>query len=358
MLEKGKISGFQMALMLYPTVLATGFLTLPTISAQFAGNDLWMTGILSSFMGIITVLVVVRLHEIYPNETIVQQTEHIIGVLPSKLLGILLSIYVVRANGLIIRQYTDFVTGNFLFKTPSLFVTSSMVLLTCITVRGGLELMARCTVIFTPLFMFPLLFLLLLFPDLDINNILPILGRGFIPVLQGSATPLAWISELFLMTFFLPNLTKPEQGRKWGMISLYLIVLSMTFVNLITLFLLGPDISNKIYPVLIAFRYISLANFFENLESLLLAMWVVGNFVKICVFLYAAVFSFTQTLKLSDYRPFVFSFGILTILFSLWDLPNFSALGAVLTYVTPFEIPLVFTLMPLILLIISRLRSM
>jgi len=34
---------------------------------------------------------------------------------------------------------------------------------------------------------------------------------------------------------------------------------------------------NKSYPILVAFRYINISNFFENMEALLLAIWVVGN---------------------------------------------------------------------------------
>lgn len=357
MLEKGKLSGLQMALMLYPTVLATGFLALPTITAQYAQNDLWMTGILSFISGIITVYAAARLHELYPNETIVQHSERIAGVLPGKIMSILFFFYTIEATGSILRQYAEFVNGNFLFKTPIILIISSMLLLTCFAVRGGVEIIARCAAIFTPIFILPLFFLLLLFPDLDIKNIFPILDRGFIPVLQGTIAPQAWNSEMFFMTFFLPCLSKPEKGKKWGIISLCAIVLSMTYVNLITLFLLGPDTSNKIYPILIAFRYISMANFFENLESLLLAMWVVGNFIKISVFFYVAVLTFAETWKLSDYRPVVFPLGIIAIILSMWGIPSFPYLSSYLRQVVPFEVFIALNLIPILLLFINRLRK-
>lgn len=357
MLEKGKISGYQMALLLYPTVLATGFLALPTITAQYARNDFWMTGILSSLSGIITVYAASRLHQLYPNETIIQHSERIAGVLPGKILSILFFFYMIEGTGSIIRQYAEFVNGSFLFKTPIILIISSMVLLTCFAVRGGLEIMARCAVIFTPFFILSLFLLLLLFPDLDIKNVFPILNHGIIPVLQGTIAPQAWNSEMFFMTFFLPCLNNPEKGKKWGIISLCAIVISMTYVNLITLFLLGPDIGNKIYPILIAFRYISIANFIENLDSLLLAMWVVGNFIKISVFFYVAVLTFAETLKLSDYRPVVFPLGILAIILSLWDIPSFSALSTYLMLAVPFEAFIALNLIPILLLFINRLRK-
>lgn len=357
MLEKGKISGVQMMLMLYPTVLATGFLALPTITSQYAQNDLWMTGIVSVFMGLVTIYAAVRLHELYPNENVIQHSERITGKITGKIIGVIFFLYSIHGTGSIVRHYAEFVTGNFLFKTPILLIISSMILLAAIAVRSGLETIARSAVIFTFIFILPLFLLLLLIPDLDVRNIFPILSHGIIPVLKGTATPQAWICELFFMTFFLPNLTDPNKGRKWGNMALVAIVLSMVYVNLIALFLFGSDMSDKSYPILIAFRYISAAGFFENLESLLLAMWVVGNFVKICVFLYAAVISLAQTLQLTEYRPIVFPLGILAIVFSLWDLPNFSRLGTHFRYTAPFEIPAVLTVIPLLLLFIDRLRK-
>jgi spore germination protein KB len=357
MLEKGKISAFQMGLVMYPTVLGTGFLALPTITAQYAKNDLWLTGIFASILGFITVYVVTRLHKLYPKMTVIQYSEHIVGKIPGKIIGMVFFLYSLHGTGTIARQYAEFVTGNFLFKTPILLIISSMVLFCAFAIRGGVELLARSATILTPIFILPIFFLLLLIPDLDVKNIFPILSHGMIPVIKGTATPQAWVSELFLMTFFLPSLADPGKGRKWGLISLCAIILSMTYVNLITLFLLGADTGNKTYPILVAFRYISFGNFFENLEALLLAMWVVGNFVKIGVFFYATVLSFGQWLNLSEYRPVIFPLGILIVVFGLWDLPDFPTFGSHAKFVAPFEVPAVLTFIPLLLLIVAVMKQ-
>jgi spore germination protein KB len=357
MLEKGKISAFQMGIMMYPTVLGTGFLALPTITAQYAKNDLWLTGIFASILGFITVYVVTRLYELYPRQTVIQYSERILGKIPGKLIGFIFFLFALQTTGIIIREYAEFVTGNFLFKSPILLVISSMILLCAFAVRGGAEILARSAVIFTPIFILPLFILLLLIPDLDVKNMFPLLSHGIIPVLKGAATPQAWVCEFFLMTFFLPCLADPEKGRKWGVISLCAVILSLIYVNLIVLFLLGPDTGNKSYPILDAFRYISIGNFFENMEALLLAMWIVGNFIKIGVFYYATVLSFGQCLNLSDYRPVVFPFGILIVAFSLWDLPSFPGLASFLMHVEPFHIPAILLLIPLLLLIVAVLRK-
>ncbi|ULL13174.1 spore gernimation protein [Paenibacillus sp. H1-7] len=357
MLEKGKISAVQMGLMLYPTVLGTGFLVLPTLSSRYAGNDLWLASMLASLTGVIAIYAACRLHDHYPKQSIVQYSENIVGKIPGKILGVIYFLYLVRATGIITREYAEFVKGNFLFKTPILLVIALMIVLAAVAVRGGVEMLARSAVIFTPIFIIPLFLLLFLIGQLDLGNIFPILNHGFVPVLRGTASPQAWMSEFFLMTFFLPCLQDPGKGKQWGTVSLIAVVLSLTYVNLITLFLLGPDIENKSYPVLTAFRYISVANFVENLEAGLLAMWIVGNFVKIAVFYYATVLSLAHTCQLSDYRSIVFPIGILAVICSMWGLPDLPKVKLYLKLVAPFEITTILLIIPMILLIIRALRA-
>ncbi|WP_436243269.1 GerAB/ArcD/ProY family transporter [Paenibacillus sp. LjRoot56] len=357
MLEKGKISAFQLGIMMYPTVLATGFLALPTITSEKAHNDLWMTPVIASLSGFIAIYVAMKLHELYPKQTVSQYSKHIIGNIPGYVLSLVYVLVNAYSTGLIARQYAEFVKSCFLFKTPILIIIFSILLLAAFAVRGGVEILARSAVIFTPIFILPLSILLLLIPEMDMRNVLPVMEHGIIPVIKGAIVPQAWFSELFLISFFLPLLTDLKKSGKWSVISLCVIVVTMIFVDLISLFLLGSDTENKIYPILIAIRYISVANFFENLESLLLAMWVVGNFIKISVFYYIAVLSIAQSLKLSEYRPFVFPMGLFILVFSFWDIASFSYLGFILKVISPLFLSLFYMLIPLLLLIVAVLRK-
>jgi spore germination protein KB len=357
MLEKGKISAFQMGLMMYPAVLASGFLVLPTITAQFAQNDLWLTGILAALTGWVTVYTVTRLHELYPGQTVVQYSEQILGKIPGKVIGLAYITLNLHATGGITRQYAEFVTGNFLFKTPLLIIMGSLLLLSAIAVRGGVETLGRSTVIFLPAFIFPVFFLLLLLPDLDAKAIFPVLNHGVTPIIKGSFSMMGWMNELFLMTFLLPSVTDPEKGRKWGYISMISIVLFLTYSSLITLFLLGPNLGSRVYPILIAFRYVSVGSFLENLDSLLLAMWVVGNFLQGGIFLYASTLSFAQCFQLADYRPIVFPLALLSLIIGIWDLPNFPVFGFLVRSAIPFHILSTNLLIPLLLLAVASLRK-
>ncbi|WP_028400699.1 GerAB/ArcD/ProY family transporter [Ectobacillus panaciterrae] len=77
---------------------------------------------------------------------------------------------------------------------------------------------------------------------MEFHNILPIMGKGILPSIQGAIAVQAWFNDLFYMSFFLPFLKDPEKRQKWSMISVVAIVLTMMVTNLIAIFVLGGTV--------------------------------------------------------------------------------------------------------------------
>jgi spore germination protein KB len=219
------------------------------------------------------------------------------------------------------------------------------------------EVLGRAAQLFLPVFLFPILFMPLLIPDMKLEFLFPFLEHGLTPSLMGAILPQAWFSEMFLMTFLLPLVTDGEKGMRSGLISVLGLTMLLTLINLFILLVLGKQAEDFLYPVMIVFRYISVADFLENLESVVMAIWVLGAFLKISVFYYATVLGTSQWLRLSDYRPIVWPIGLLIILLSFWSLPDFLALSRFDVVAFPFYGPLIQTLIPLFLLIIASLRK-
>lgn len=358
MLEKGKISSFQMAIMMYPVIVGTAIMAVPAITADFAKNDMWLSPIWASFFGFLAVYTAFQLHKLYPGQTIIQYSEQIIGRIPSKIISFIFLLFYIQVNGEDARIYADFVIGSFLNQTPIIVVISTMILISAFAVRGGIEVVARVAQLFLPLFVFSLVIILvLLLPELEIKNMFPIMENGIIPSIKAAALPQSWFAQFLLIAFFLPYLSDVEKGPKWGMIAVFTVMLTFIVTNLIILFLFGATTASHNYPLLSAARYISIADFFEHLESIIMAMWVAGVFIKFSVVYYAIVLAIAQWLKLSDYRPIVFPVGLLTVLFSFWGYPNQMVVEYYDIYVWTYYSLLVQTLLPLLLLLITILRG-
>ncbi|MED4225015.1 endospore germination permease [Neobacillus cucumis] len=358
MIERGKISSIQMAVMMNPTILATVLMLVPAITAKHAKQDLWLSPIWASVTGFIIVYIAYRFHKLYPKETLIQFSELILGKVIGKIIAASYLLFYMHITGIITREYGEFVSGTFLHLTPMVVVLGSMVMVSAFAVYGGLEVIGRCAEIIVPVVtLLYLTIFVLLFKDLDMSHMFPILENGLAPSLLGSIVPQCWFSEYFLISFFLPYLTDQEKGLKWGMISVFSVMLIMVITNIMTLLLLGKLNSVVTYPVMIAARYISIADFFEHLEAVVMAIWVAGAFVKITVFYYVLVLGMAQWLKLKDFRPLVLPTGVLLVIIGQWSASSLQELSQFLSstatfYVLSFQLGL-----PIILLLIALIKN-
>ncbi|WP_314003274.1 endospore germination permease [uncultured Paenibacillus sp.] len=358
MIERGRISAMQMAIMMYPTILATAILLVPAITAKHAKQDMWLSPVWASLIGFLTVYLAYRLHKLYPKETIVEYSEWILGRFLGKIVGLVYILFYLHVNGIVIREYGEFVVGTFLPRTPMFAVAGILVLVCAFAVRGGVEVIARSAEICVPVvFLLLLLLLVLVTPDLDPQNIFPVFEEGMMPSFKGSVVPQGWFSEFILIAFLLPYLTDKAKGKKWGMLSVLAVMLTLVMTNIQTLFLFGEITASLTYPVMVASRYISLADFLEHLESIVMAIWVAGTFIKISVFYYAIVLGTSQWLKLSDYRPLVFPVGFLLVVMSFWVAPNLQDLTHFLGTSGAFYLLSVQTGIPILLLVIAGIRK-
>ncbi|MFD6438968.1 endospore germination permease [Peribacillus sp. NPDC060186] len=357
-MEKGKISSLQMAIILYPTIVATAILEVPSITAKYAQNDLWLSPILAALIGYVTVYIAYKLNKLYPKQTIIQFSEHIIGRFVGKILGFLYLFFYIQGTGHITRAYAGFIVDSFLFKTPIIVIMASMLVLCAIVVRGGLEGLGRAAQLFLPVFIFPqLILIILVVPDFDFKNLFPILGNGIMPPIKGSIVPSAWFTEFFLITFLLPFLADKKKGMKYGMVTVFAVMITLVVVNLVVLFVFGATTPSRVYSLMNVARYISFGDFFEHMESVILALWVVGAFIKISLFYYAAALGTAQWLSLSDYRPVVWPLGILIVVFGFWSLPSSMELSRYNVGAFPPFGLMIQTIFPLVLLVIAVLRN-
>ncbi|MCP1136245.1 spore germination protein [Paenibacillus polysaccharolyticus] len=359
MIEKGKISSFQMFFILYPLVVATGDLVIPSFSAKLAKQDLWISSIFASIIGFIVLFTVIRLHNLYPGKTLIQYSEQIAGKIVGKVISICFLFYILDDTSSIMRQYSQFVHDVFLPNTPIYIIISAMVIVCSFAVSGGVEAIARSAQFFIPFVILAWgVILILLIPDMNPRNMFPILEKGLLPPLKGGVPTGAWFSHFVLIAFLLPYLTDPVKAKKWGVISLLAIMMNLVLITLSTLFVFGVLTGDMIYPVMTVVRYIRIGDFLEHLESIMMAIWVVGCFIKISIYYYVFTIGFSQMMRLSSYQPIVRSCGFLIVVFTVWiskmDIHQyFSSLGTTF----PFVVLLFGAVLPVGLLIVAWIRT-
>lgn len=358
MIEKGKINGLQMAILIYPTIIATAILLVPAITGKEAKQDMWMSPIWASVTGFLAIFLAIQLNKRYPDQTLIQYSEKIVGKFLGKVIGLVFIFFLAHICGIVLREYGEFVKGNFLPTTPMTVVMGSMTFVCAVAVRGGIEVVARSAQIFVPVVtVLFVLIILLLTPDLEPANLYPVFENGLMPSLKGAVVPAGWYLEFFLISFLLPFLSNRNKATKWSITTVVAVMFTLIITNLATLFVFGNITDDFTYPVMEAARYISIAEFIQHLDSVVMAIWVGGIFVKISIFYYAIVLSTAQWLKLSDYRPIVFPIGIFIAVLGFWSAANLQELEKFLSSIFPVYAFIFLAFIPIILLVAAVIRG-
>lgn len=352
-----KISALQLGVLLFFGISATAVLSVPNITGFYAKNDSWISIVWASLSGYITTFFSVRLYMLSPGKTIMQTIEQVVGKYLGKLIGLLYIVYLLILSGVIVRTYAEFIITSFMSKTPIFVIVGSILLVSAYAVFKGIEVIARAALVILPFFLLPLLFMPLLGKDMDVRYIFPIFGHGVLPSLKGAMPSQAWFGEIILLSFLLPFLKSPQKAMRVGMRTTFLLMLLLTTINLFILFIFGHHVEDMEYPVMAAFSFIRIADFLENMESLIMAIWVVGAFVKIAVFYYTTSLATSQWLGLSTYQPIVLPAGLLIGLFSFWSMPNMSEMIYFNQRVFPFYGLCMQAILPGLLLLVSVIRA-
>lgn len=352
-----KISALQMGILMYPTIIATAILSFQSAVAQYVGNSIWMPPLFASSFGFISLALAIKLHSLYEGKNVIEYSEEITGKIIGKVIGFTFIFIYLHSTGEIVRAYSEFIISSFLFNTPQIFTISSMILLCGFGIASGIEVLARVGQFMFPFLTIPLLLLpFFLIQDMKFGNIFPIFDVDVESLIKASIIDGGLFSEFFMVSFFLPFLADRKNAWKFGSFSILSVMLTLFFTNLICLFVLGNVTAFKIYPLMNVSRYVTIGGFFDNTESVVMAIWIIGAFLKISVFFYVTVLAAAKWLNVSDYRPLIWPIGILIVQTAYWGLPNTMAFNQYATLIFPIYATFFQILVPFLLLMIALLK--
>ncbi|MNH94919.1 Spore germination protein [compost metagenome] len=194
---------------------------------------------------------------------------------------------------------------------------------------------------------------------MNMNNMLPFMEKGIGPSLKGSVIVEGWFCQFMLISFLYPSLSDKHKAMKVGFISVLATCITMVLTNLAVLLLLGSYITaNFHYPVLLASRYIMIADFIEHVEAMIMMVWVLGAFLKISFLTYTIAVGAAEWLQLDGYRHLVFPVGILISVMSMWIAPNMQELTKFIATSGTVYIITGYLGLPLLLLGIASVRRL
>ncbi|GAB4264915.1 GerAB/ArcD/ProY family transporter [Thermincola ferriacetica] len=358
-LKDEKIASTQMLFLLVTVVSVTAFLFVPAITSETAGRDGWISVFfLATGFGVIVSLVCARLGLYFPDQTIIEYAPQLVGPVLGKTIGLLYFIFFLHVNAIIVREFGDFLVTAFMPETPLLVFNIVVLMLAASAVRNGFEVIVRMNQFLFPLFIGALLIIITLnIGEMNPGNLLPVLERGIKPVILGSLTPSAWRGEVVVVLMLLPYLNKSEEARNTLIIAVLLIAIILSVLIMASTMVFGPlQDSHFMFPTLELAKYISLGEFLERMEAVIVIVWVAGITIKVAVFYLAAVLACAQFFKVENERPLVYPMGIITLVFSVSMFGNSRELVDFISKVFPIYAFVFELFIPAFLLLVATIR--
>lgn len=131
----------------------------------------------------------------------------------------------------------------------------------------------------------------------------------------------------------------------------------MVLIALQSTMVAGPLTEKMIYSYYLTARYISVGDFFERIDPIIVAIWMFGLILKESLLVFALAEAIKQVTGATTHRLIVLPTTLLMMLGCLWFFPNLAELRTFLTYTFPVEGMLVQNLLPTLLLLVDGIRG-
>lgn len=359
MQENGKIAPRQFMIFVILFTTGSSILLLPKFIAAEAEQDAWIAAVLLSGLGLLLVWLYKTLGSLFPDRTLVEYSQEILGRWMGKIISVLFFNYTFFLCAIILRQISNFFTSTIMPETPIESIHFLFLGAAVMGVRYGLENMARTSEIFFPwvciLFMMIVCFIS---PQIEFEKIQPVMGKGANPVLHSAFMNLGFpFLELILFLMIFPYVNRIKEAGRSFFVGYLIGGMAIILVTLLSVLVLGGEATaNEHVPSYILAQKIDIGNFIQRVEAIMAGLWIITTFFKLQICYYISALVLAQTLELHDYRPLTFPLAMVLIVLTLVIAPDISYFVNFIANIwTPFS--LVFGLcMPLFLLVMAKLR--
>ncbi len=353
----GKINDRQLFFMMFWTILSTAILALPVIIGKYAPRDAWMDAILFIPMVSIAAWLAADLGNKFPQQTIIQYSEVILGRWLGKLVSAILILWLIHSTSLMYREIGEFTILSLLPGTPLTAIFCLISIPPAYATYHGLEVIGRMAdFLFFICFFFIIIIYILLIPEYHFKELLPLFSDGIGNILRPLPIVTSFGAQVMIVLFFFPSLKTPQNsGRTLLALAVILGVMGMmTEATHTMIFGLDRKVLNLTFYQMA--RYVNIGGILERMDPLFVIGELLGSFIKITVFTYVSVFSVAQLFQLKNYRILILPIVAVIFFLALYgfgDLPQM--MNFLMNMVPLYSLPIQYGI-PLLLLIVGRIR--
>ncbi|GAA3405955.1 endospore germination permease [Paenibacillus hodogayensis] len=362
--NQGSVSSIQMSVLFLAFITGSSIVLIPGPLTNAARNGAWLSLFLALALGMVLLACVLYLHRVYPRMSFIEYSRAAVGKWLTLLLAIpYVTVMFWHVAGIVI-EIGGFFNNTMLRETPTYAINTLFFATIAMTVRAGIEVIARMSVLLLMLMLgFTIVVLVMVAPLYHPEYLRPVLPDGIRPVLHGAYIAYGFpYSELTTFAMLLPFVRKQEQTKVGKFLFWALILNGVTLAAsiLCSIMVLGPLSGDLKYSLYQLARLIYVQEIVERIESVIGFSLIAGSYIKSTIMLFILSKVLAQLFKLQDERLLIFPVALICLLLSITMYSNEMSLDEAVNATWPLLDNAAYTL-PLLLVmavtLVKRLRK-
>lgn len=358
-MEKIKITNHQLGALTAIATAGTGIIIISGNMAKFAKQDAWIAAIAGILLGAAVIAVHIYLGSLHPDKTYLEIFRYAFGKWIGNLFILAFLFLCFIAVTHISHFMAAFMVLQYLEETPYYAIDLLIVIVYVIALQYGIETIVRSSESFVYLISF--LFLLsmgLVFPNIKVDNLLPVLEEGIKPVIAASLYLISYIAfPNIVIGALYPNM-KPMKGAGKAMLIGYFVgSLSIFTVVIMSMLVLGSAIVGRVpFPTYLLAKEINVGEVLTRLEGVVARIWAITLFYKALLYFYNLVIGTSILFGLKEPKKIVLPYALLILILMNIVLPDAFIEEKFNTVAWPYFIGTFGGVMPIILIIITKIK--
>ncbi|MBB3126031.1 spore germination protein (amino acid permease) [Paenibacillus rhizosphaerae] len=273
---------------------------------ETAKQDAWMSMIIAGAIGLAITYLVTHVSLLHPGETLTQFSRKLLGgwigrivILPYFVAWFLLS-------GDVLRSFADFIHLTILDRTP-IWILMVMILALAVYLTGisGITGIGRFCELAGPVtFITLILTFLLNAMNTKLLHILPIVGdSSWQEVFKASLPPASFFGESFMLLVLLAFISSKKKIIVKALSSIVFTSIMVMLATVMVLLVFGPYVGMELrFSYFMLVRSINILNFIQNVDVLVIFIWIFGVFAKISLYLFITSYEMAQWLHVKNWK--------------------------------------------------------
>ncbi len=360
-MEKAKMSAYQLFTLIILFELGTSVLIPLAIEVK---QDAWLAILIGMAGGLCQFFIYYGLYRYYPDLPLTEYVQRLLGSVLGKGLAFCYILYFVYIAANILRAFGELLVTVAYPATPLFIINVLFILVIVYMIYKGIEVISRTSeVLFLAMGLLLLsgFLLMMISGNIHTENLRPVLEEGLSPIIK-----IAFIQTIhfpfgqivaFAMIF--PYVKEREKVKRAGLWAMGMSGLLLAFVAAINISVLGVDLaSHAQFPLLATIQSIEVAGFLERLDIYFILFAMIGGFLKISIYFYAAVMATSHLFHVKHPSHLSYPMGLVVLIGSMVTASNYTEyikeLGA---FIFPYIDSSFQAILPIFLLIIAFFKN-